>query len=252
MSSEEKTIDTTRIYQTANRMVVSATLEDLKRYEHIDASWLVVPMQSLPIDIGEWLRIDFPVAKSPITTTWLVNRVSATQYVFVSVHNKLGGTFALGNIAQKVGWYAPPKGYRWMGGALAGAITMSLVWFFEEVEKREQYPFLVTSSRDPKTIKNPGKRKKLEEQTNVIVYLGRPPSAAPKKGKNTDKVPREFGYPRKQHRRTLRAERFKNHPKYGVYKGVLVTQSWCGPKTYVHKRKVYRLWEPPEVDTTGG
>lgn len=235
--------------EKANRLVIDSTSMDARDYDGVDMSELVVPLQNLPCDIHEWLRIDFVIAPG-VTASWLVGRIDTTKYYFIYPQEMTGGGFNLGNFHEKAGWHHPKKPYTWMGHETASGIAIALMWFFDQVEKRQQFPFIVTSEKDPNKVKNPSKRKKLKEQNNVVVYLGRPPGTPPKKKPDDEVTPREFGYPRRQHRRTLRSERFKNHPKYGVYKGVLVKQSWCGPKEYIHKRKVYRLWEPPEIDTT--
>lgn len=238
-----------QFYESANRLVVDtreAEFWDNDQTVVISPEESEVAIQSLPMDVDEWLRIDFVVPQE--STTFMVYREDPLTYHFHMTHLKIGSTFRLNSGEYVSGWYHPPKPYVTDTEVISIMIRM-LIWFFNEVEKRRLYPFITNPTQDPNKVKNPSKRKKLEEQTNVIVYLGRPPGKYNKTP--TDKTPREFGFPRRQHRRTLRAERFKNHPKYGVYKGVLVTQSWCGPKEYVHRRKVYRLWEPPAIDTTG-
>lgn len=52
---------------------------------------------------------------------------------------------------------------------------------------------------------------------------------------------------RRAHYRTLRAEKFKNHPLYGVEKAVPVKPAWVGPTQSIVQQKEYRLLTEPAV-----
>lgn len=94
-------------------------------------------------------------------------------------------------------------------------------------------------------------KKLLSKQHNTIVYLGKPPVNVNDNKSRGSEAPRQFGYARRPHRRTLSHERFKDHPKYGIYKGVRVAESWCGPKLYQDNNRIYRLWQPSGIDVIG-
>ena len=257
--------------EDANRLEIDVrkfSSDLLDANPNIDLKDITIAMQCLPLIVGEFLELELTTTDGQ-TVPWLVFRRDVVTYRFICKMMPLCGDFRVGDVDDEVavkttlGWYdihldkqpgakgTPFENYLWMGTETSGFLSGMLVLFFREVEQRRLYPFVVATERDPTKVKNPTKRKKLEAQNNIVVYLGRPPGEVPK-ATDVSRVPREFGYPRRQHRRTLRAERFKNHPKYGVYKGVLVNQSWCGPTEYVHNRKIYRLWEPPVEDTASG
>lgn len=245
--------------ERCNRLVVDTRGVDWTPFHGLSSSDFVITVQCLPIALGETLRLDL-VVDGDMTVTWVVDRISQTEYYFHWPDTGTGGLFQTGGYDPETqkelpfGWKGALGHDNWMGEKVAGPLQAMLIWFYKEVDIRQQYPFIMKSMKDPALKKSPSKRKKSAVQTNVVVYLGRPPGQSAPKSKDGDEVTkaaRSFGYPRRQHRRTLRSERFKNHPKYLVYKGVLVKQGWCGPKEYVHKRHTYRLWEPPEIDTTG-
>lgn len=124
---------------------------------------------------------------------------------------------------------------------LMKAVVSGLHVFYDLVREQEMFPFYVEAT--PKACKSPlkSKRQKALEDHNTIVYLGKPPTVSrvdSGEGKSL-----EFGYPRREFYKTLRAERFKNHPMYGVYKGVKVRQTWCGPKEYKVRDRIYKLYE---------
>jgi hypothetical protein len=117
--------------------------------------------------------------------------------------------------------------------------------FFDKVKENQTHPFYIKASK--KELNSPIKRKreKARDDNNTIIYLGRPPT---EHGKDDgESVPLEFGYPRRAHYKTLRHERYRHHPMYNVYHGVKVRQSWCGPKEYKVKNRIYKLFEHESI-----
>lgn len=116
-------------------------------------------------------------------------------------------------------------------------IEEKIVALYLYVERMNAYPF--TQRR---LSPNKARRVRGNVSDTSIVYLNRPPKGTVgTKGKGNAL---KFGYPRRHHRRTLRHERYSKHPRYRVYKGVEVKQSWAGPKTYRTHTRIYKLIEP--------
>lgn len=254
-----------------NRLEIDARKFDgeTKSESHtFDIRDMTLAMQCLPLAMDEVLELSItdPTGKG---MEWYVVRKDELTYRFICRSMSVCGDFKVGDVDDdhavktKLGWYdiqlandprlkgSGLENHVWMGDEISTFVGGMMVLFYKSVDRLRLYPFISNPRTQLDQIKSLSKRKKAERQSNIVTYLGRPPGSSPKANVDDESLPREFGYPRRQHRRTLRSERFKNHPKFGVYKGVLVSQSWCGPKEYIHKRKIYRLWEPPAIDTTG-
>lgn len=162
-----------RLLERSNRLVIDTTNADYSHYDGLGSEAFVLAVQCLPVDVDETLRVDFVIPQVG-TTHWLVSRPSVNEYQFHWPTVDMGATFATGGLDKSMGWTNLPKPYLPMEEKVAASLQAMLVWFFDEVEKRRLYPFVSNPHKDPKAVKNPSKRRKLEEQLNVIVYLGKP------------------------------------------------------------------------------
>lgn len=125
-------------------------------------------------------------------------------------------------------------------------LNSTLGLFFEAAERQRKYLFLVRREKQKK--RKGTSDNKVGKAKHKIVMLGRPPGDSIRATVDAHGTPLKFGFVRRQHRRTLTDERYRNHPKYEIHKGVLVRQAWCGPEEYRHNKRIYKLWTPPEYD----
>jgi hypothetical protein len=223
---------------------------------------LVNAIQSLPISIMETIdvKLEHPItlASGNTITEFTVGRDGPVGYSVAIVSERTCKSFQLvpgeGHIglANRIDY----RDWKWSNGE--PMIEMASDYFYDcisvllhfnkQVQHRKLYPFDVTVNGLDK-IKSKGKRNKASKNHNTVVYLSSPPSNGNGDG---DGTAHEFGYPRIGHRRTLSHEIYSNHPKFQIYKGVWVSQAWCGPKEYIHRKRTYKLWEPSGFDVAGG
>jgi hypothetical protein len=117
--------------------------------------------------------------------------------------------------------------------AIMGACMLN-AW----AREHDQYPVVkrrVTSATLNKQMR-PHKRRDLPR----LIYMNKLPST-----NNTvhqgghHASPR--GHERRGHYKTLRHEKYKHHPKYGVEKGIYVRPAWVGDKSVVHEGNRYTV-----------
>lgn len=228
--------------------------------DKIDTSYIVEAVQLLPISPYEEITItlDKPVGvyedgQQQAINTFTIARQGATQYVVYDPESSQARMFFLEANSKDVmvaesGDYDQfnEVGISEMSGNRFRTSLSTIALFMSMVESNKLYPFHVTVDNIDK-IKNPYKLKKARDKHDTIVYLGKPPTDNRLTGEG-DTI--EFGYPRIGYRKTLKHERFKNHPKFQIYKGVAVKQAWCGPEEYRFKKRTYKLWKPTGFDIT--
>ena len=98
-----------------------------------------------------------------------------------------------------------------------------------------KYPVVVRSSKPCSTGKV-YKRKGLPR----LIYMNALPRSEPKPHQGGSHAS-PMRHQRKGHYKTLKSERFKKHPLYGVEKGVFVRAAWVGSKEVVHEGNRYTV-----------
>ncbi|MAP21383.1 MAG: hypothetical protein CL582_10650 [Alteromonadaceae bacterium] len=206
-------------------------------------------VQELPIGVGEILKLSI-VSKvnGGFRKSWYVYRIEADTYRFINEYVNKGVAYSIGESPELSKWSViepvPELPFHELD-----ILAKHIIVFFETVEKQERYPFVIDTSEAIKRTSSKTIKKSLLCKDRTIVYLGKPPIKIRRKSNKSEGSPKSFGYARRPHRRTLRHERFRNHPKYGIYKGVHVSESWCGPKEFITKSRIYRLWQPSGIDS---
>ena len=207
-------------------------------------------LQEYPICRGESIQVCLKVLSHKAKWEWVVYRDEMDRFfISTNIDGKRTCVYYLGEDPSGCNWKMVP-GTKPLESNSVQTIVLATSLFFKKVLDQQKYPFIIDTEGAQKKTSNSYKKKKLAKQHNTVVYLGKPPVVCNSpKSKEGEPTKREFGYARRPHRRTLRHERYRNHPKYGIYKGVHVSESWCGPKEYVSKSKIYRLWQPSGIDT---
>ena len=98
-----------------------------------------------------------------------------------------------------------------------------------------KYPVVVRGSK-PCKAKKVYKRKGLPR----LIYMNALPRSEPKPHQGGSHAS-PMRHQRKGHYKTLKSERFKKHPLYGVEKGVFVRAAWVGSKEVVHEGNRYTV-----------
>ncbi len=88
--------------------------------------------------------------------------------------------------------------------------------------------------------KKPYENKRL---TTIIFLNALPVEKKPHQG-GTHSSP--VFHKRRAHKRTLKSERFKNHPQYLVYQGVSIKPMWIGEKSATYQGAMYTVWLPKD------
>lgn len=126
-----------------------------------------------------------------------------------------------------------------------GRILGIIVGLHFYVEEHSIYPVATKradATKDPKKLKVHAKKPYLRENLVSIKFLNempRPNTAYGGGGNGTHRSP--VPHRRRAYRRTLRHEKFKNHPLYMVEGGVRVKQSFIGDEHAVVGQVEYRL-----------
>lgn len=129
--------------------------------------------------------------------------------------------------------------HKMINGLSEIAIT-HLYDFHKFAYEQDKYMVLV-ESQSSYTPKGRREAKKPWNKTNGsrLIYLNLLPSEKKEPQGGTHASP-PF-HQKRGHYRTLRAERFKNHPKYLVEKGVYVRPAWAGQRTSVAQGNRYTI-----------
>lgn len=114
--------------------------------------------------------------------------------------------------------------------ALADIASMC-IW----ANEHDQYPVIQQSTKPAQKGTKPCKRRDLPR----LIYMNKLPSAHSQSLGGHHASPR--GHERRGHYKTLRHEKYKHHPKYGVEKGIYVRPAWVGDKTVVHEGNRYTV-----------
>lgn len=127
---------------------------------------------------------------------------------------------------------------------MRGVTLNAIIWvgvFMQYHYEQNNFAIEVTPVKRDKTV--PGLKGRLNMDSGPsIIYLDR----LPRTYQPGDKPGEPTGVHQKPHQRpkyyrTLRADRYKNHPKYMVPKGVEVRASWVGDKEAIIEGNIYRL-----------
>jgi hypothetical protein len=225
--------------------------DDGDLYEH-----QTLTLQMLPLSVGESLEVVLNETISIQSTieddnsndirAFTIHRTEHNNYIISDYTVNQQGAMRISACGVGVDYVTMeqlPKNCTQMSNGRCHHILIILVTFFKMVKDNGLVPF--TASR----VNAKGKKVSTSlSNPDTVVYLGKAPSKCGSTGNGGEL---KFGYPRTEHRRTLKHERFSDHPKFMIYKGVLVKQSWCGPKTYRTKIRIYKLWEPSGYDISG-
>lgn len=113
--------------------------------------------------------------------------------------------------------------------------------FCDYSEENDRYAVSVTTQRKPKVSSFGSLSARLTaNQGASVIYLDRLPSTGGEAtGEGSEKRPHQ----RRGTWVTLRAERYRYHPKYQVEKGVYRKPAWVGPKEAIVEGNIYTILE---------
>jgi len=124
-------------------------------------------------------------------------------------------------------------------GLSFGFRYLKLLSKFVEYVKQKDYYFVEKRAVNPE--KRPVNTIYRSKNLPRLIYMNRLPMPSDKKEHQggTHAAPRR--HERKGHYRTLKADRFKYHPKYGVENGIYIRPTWVGDKEVVVEGNRYTV-----------